>query len=151
MGPLVSRFLQKAMIVDTKKIGISFILLAAAFWLLNIGSLYGIENGVIPIWYAVGGIFLIGLGELFIGPTVFAAAAKAAPPQLAGVTMGMVTLGFSLANACSGMLSQLMAVSEETGSLDVYIKGFFVLGLVSLAPLIFLLRDRADNEKKVIE
>lgn len=140
MGPLVSRFLQMNSMVETKKIGISFVLLAGAFWLLNIGSLYGIEEGVIPIWYAVGSIFLIGLGELFIAPSVFAAASKAAPPELAGVTMGMVTLGFSLANVSSGLLSQLMAVSEETGSLDVYIRGFFVIGLISLAPIIFLFR-----------
>ena len=142
MGPFVSRFLQKYPMVVTKKIGISFTLLAAGFLLLNIGNVFGFFEGVISIWYALGSIFLIGLGELFIGPTVFSAASKNAPPKLAGLTMGMVTLGFSLANAFSGFLSQLMAVSEEAGSLDVYIRGFFVVGLIALAPIVFLFRTK---------
>ncbi len=140
MGPFVSKFLQKYPMVETKKIGIGFILLAAAFLLLNFGAVFDVGENVISIWYAIGSIFLIGLGELFIGPTVFAAASKAAPPKLAGLTMGMVTLGFSLANVSSGFLSQLMAVSEEAGSLDVYIQGFFVVGLIALAPIVFLFR-----------
>ena len=51
--------------VVTKKIGISFTLLAAGFLLLNIGNVFGFFEGVISIWYALGSIFLIGLGELF--------------------------------------------------------------------------------------
>ncbi len=149
MGPFVSRFLQKYPLVDTKKIGISFVLLAAAFWLLNIGSVFGVVDGVVPIGYAVGSIFLIGLGELFIGPTIFAAASKASPPQLAGLTMGMVTLGFACANITSGFLSQLMAISEEAASLDVYIGGFFVVGLVALAPIFYLLSIKILKRKVI--
>lgn len=149
MGPFVSRFFQKYPMVETKKIGISFTLLTSAFLLLNIGSIFGFVEGVISIWYAIGSIFLIGLGELFIAPTVFASASKAAPPKLAGLTMGMVTLGFSLANASSGFLSQLMAVSEEAGSLDVYIQGFFVVGLIALAPIVFLFRTK--QRKRILK
>ncbi len=144
VGPLIYRLLQEFTLTPTLKIAISFVLLGIAFCILNLGCILGATDDIIPLSYAVGSIFLIGVGELFIGPTVFASASKAAPRALAGLTMGMVTLGYSLANLLSGLISQLMAVTDEATSLEVYAGGFNMIGLMalSLAFILFKINQR---------
>lgn len=148
IGPFLYRLLQKISLTGISKIAISFVFLGSAFCLLNAGCLMTAYNTEIPLIYAIGSIFLIGMGELFIGPTVFAEASKAAPKAFSAVTMGLVTLGFSFANMTSGLLSQLMAVSEESSSLATYSGGFLIVGLSAffLAITIF-----GINKQKTME
>jgi hypothetical protein len=48
-----------------------------------------------------------------------------------GLTMGIMTIGFSLANLFGGFLSQILVATEET-SLRTYANNFLVLALVAL-------------------
>lgn len=123
-GPLLSPLLAKVPLGGMQKIALSFIFLGCAFCIMLLGCLLAPQTGVVAIGYAVFGIVFISLGEIFIGPTVFTAAAEAATPQLRGLTMGLVTLGFSLANLCSGYLSQMMFIANEFNSQLVYANGF---------------------------
>lgn len=133
IGPLIARLMQKMPWDGLTKIGVSFGFLAAAFGLLYGGCLTVGGGGEVPLYYAITSIVLIALGEILIGPTVFAAASEAAPRPLQGLMMGMVTFGFSLANLLSGALSQMMAITEGMPSLAVYAGGFQLLGLAALA------------------
>jgi dipeptide/tripeptide permease len=146
-GTCIYKILQKYPLTGTCKVAISFAFLSTAFWVLNIGCYFGKANETVNLGYGLGSIFLIGVGELFIGPTVFAIASKAAPRNLMGLTMGMVTLGYALANLASGFLSQLMAVSEEAISLDIYARGFSVIGWIALVPIAFLFK--INQQQKV--
>ncbi len=131
VGPLLSPLLQRVALNGLYKIGLSFILLGLAFGVLGIGcSQVGLDE-TIPVSYAIFCIVATATGEILIGPTVFAAAAEAAPVNLRGLTMGMVTLGFSLANLCSGYLSQMMAVEEVAAFLSIYTNGFIFIGMTA--------------------
>jgi dipeptide/tripeptide permease len=102
------------------------------------------SKDAIPLIYAAASIIMIALGELFIAPTVFAYASQAAPRHLQGITMGMVTLGFALANLFSGFLSQKMAGSDEAGSMAVYSETFGMIGgaVLCLAAVLLILNFR---------
>jgi len=125
VGPLLSRLLERRALHDLIKVGISFALLSVAFGLLYGGCL-ATTGEMVSLYLVIGSIVLIAIGEILIGPTVYAAGSAAAPDSLQGVTMGIVTLGFALANLFSGFLSQLMAIDESGGvnSISVYSNGF---------------------------
>lgn len=130
-GPVIGVFLQRIGFMNNMaKINYSFLLLAMSFGLLAISS--WLANEKISLGSAIGSVVLLSLGELLIGPTVFAAASKSAPARIIGVTMGMVTFGFSMANLFSGFLSQMMAITETVDSLAVYTRGFTIIAIASI-------------------
>jgi POT family proton-dependent oligopeptide transporter len=104
---LVGPFVSKIPLKEMTKIALSFLLLAASFLILYLATYW--EQ--VPLFYAVCSIVLLSCGELLLGPTVLAAVADAVPKSCSGVAMGMVALGYSLANAASGFLSQVMSNS----------------------------------------
>ncbi len=138
-GPLLSRFIGKWNLSSLTKIGISFLFLGAAFCVLYGGCLVNSESNSLSLGYAIGSIVLIALGEVLIGPTIYAAASAAAPKHAHGFTMGIVTLGYSFANLFSGFLSQMMAVTDAQNSLSVYAEGFNIVGIAALLLAFILL------------
>lgn len=143
-GPLMGPILQRVgLLSNFVKINGSFLLLSLSFGLLSIACLIASEK--IGLGSAIASIFLLSLGELLIGPTIFATASRVAPEKIQGITMGIVTFGFSMANLLSGLLSQMMAITETADSLTIYMKGFSLIALVSLA--IFML----FTPKKVVQ
>jgi len=147
-GPLLSRCIQTWNFCDLKKILWSFVLLGLSFCLLAMSCYTASINEMVGLGYGIGSIVLIALGEILIGPTLFAAASKYAPAKFQGLVMGMVTLGFSLANLFSGLLSQTMAITEETESLGIYAGGFSTLGVAALL-IAFLLMMIQRQTKRV--
>lgn len=147
-GPLLSKLIKKQPIKSMTKIMLSFLLLGAAYCTLYLACLLTDPAGNVALSYVVISIILIALGEIFIAPTVFALASEAASKNLQGLIMGMVTMGFALANLFSGVLSQSMAVIDETSSLLVYSGGFKMVGLASLLFAIGILL--INNRKRLI-
>lgn len=145
-GPLFSRWLQQWNVEGMTKIAWSFALLGGAFFILYISCLV-LTEGCVSLSIAIGSIVMIALGEILIGPTVYAAGSEAAPEEFKGATMGIVTLGFALANLFSGFLSQLMAVVDETSSLATYAHGFALIGysVLGLSALLLMV----NYKKKV--
>lgn len=143
-GPLLSRMMSKIPMSGINKIGISFLFLGIAFCTLYVGCFFANKEEMVPLSFGISSIILIGLGEIFIGPTVYAYAAEVAPKSLQGLTMGIVTLGFALANLFSGVVSQMMAISDEMASLDIYSGSFKMIGLTILgfACLILLVNSQ---------
>ncbi|MDP1880789.1 MAG: peptide MFS transporter [Parachlamydiaceae bacterium] len=147
-GPLVARLFQKYPLSDFTKIQWGFFLLGSAFLVLFLCCLVINSSELIPLEFGSLSIVLISLGEILIGPTVFAAASKYAPEKLHGLAMGLVTLGFSLANLLSGVLSQMMAIPENSNSIEIYINGFGKLSLGAIVIGLFL--SYLQKEKKMV-
>lgn len=141
-GPFVSRLLQRVHLQGVTKIAIAFGLLASAFCMLYAGCYFATDEKVVALELALLSILLISLGELFIGPTVFATASEVAPAGLAGLTMGAVSLGYSLASLFSGLLSKMMIVQEGDQSLAVYMRGFMAIALIALFIALVLTNTR---------
>jgi len=140
VGPILAKLLKKIPLNVESKLGISFMFLSGAFLLIYVGCGLCMDGGILSIGYLIGCIVLISLGELFIGPTIYAIASKNSPKALQGLCMGIVTLGFSLSNLLSGILSQTMAMSQESASLDIYRDGFLNIVLIgsSIATMLLI-------------
>ena len=133
IGPLVSRLLRSFYLNALTKMSLGFAFLGAAFCTLYMGCMTVSANETVPLAYAIGSIIFIALGEIFMGPTLYSEASKGVPASLAGITMGLVTVGFSLANLVSGLVSIAMTISEETATLSMYAGGFGIIALLSLS------------------
>ncbi|MBS0635114.1 MAG: peptide MFS transporter [Verrucomicrobia bacterium] len=124
VGPFFSRLMP---FEGMKKITMSFVMLAGAFFTLWLACIVPSSSFALT----VSSVVLISVGELCIGPTVYAMASSMAPKAHAGLLMGAVALGYSLANYASGFLSQLMAVAEPEKSIDVYTHGFLTIAIAA--------------------
>lgn len=102
LGPLLTRI----RIGLVKRLGIAFLCLGTAFSILYLGQVAAL--------YVMLSFSLIALGELFIAPAVYAYCSGVAPENQKGLTMGIVTLAFSMASLLSGRISQ-MATLEING------------------------------------
>lgn len=114
VGPLIA----KISFHSLKKLPFAFSCLAAAFGLLYLGC----TEGEVSPFFLMGSFFAIALGELFIAPTIYAHCSRFAPPQLKGVLMSFVTMGFAYGSLISGTLSQKIAPQtvHEYGSFFLY-------------------------------
>lgn len=149
-GPLLAKCLSQVSLKVEGKIAFSFVFLSLAFLLLYIGCMFSENSDAISVGYLIGCIVLISAGELFIGPTIYVVASKNAPKAFQGLVMGMVTLGFSLSNLFSGFLSQMMAMSEDASSLDVYMDGFLKVAILGASVAVVLLIFNQYNKKSVV-
>ena len=121
---------------ERESLAIGFLALAGAFFILATSPFFSSEEGLVPLGLAVLSIVLIGFGEIWVGSTVYSMIAKAAPQGSQGIAMGILTMGFSLANFFSGVLSQSMALEGGEDSLSLYAKGFTRIAI--LAACVFL-------------
>jgi POT family proton-dependent oligopeptide transporter len=133
VGPFLSAMLRRVHLEPFTKIAMSFCLLGTAFYVLYFGGVLASVRQEVSLGVAVGSIILLSIGELFIGPTIFAAASSTGPRALQGLVMGIVTLGFSMANLCSGLLSNMMVVGEGENPLNVYTGCFGMIGFCACA------------------
>lgn len=127
-----------------RKIGVGFSFLVGSFVLLFFASI----KEVVPLETAISSVILISLGEVLIGPTVYAMGAKSAPKRLIGFTMSFVSLGFAFANLLSGYLSQFMAVESGENASKIYHEGFGMIALV-FACVPFLLLILQPYKKRI--
>jgi dipeptide/tripeptide permease len=99
----------------------------------------------IPLLFSLG---LIAAGELLLVPAVLSYCSEIAPTGMKGMTMGLVTVAFSIANLLSGMLGQLgTAASGE-------IAEHFFIGIALLAFMLFLamvtgIRSRYNQHSRI--
>ena len=130
-------------------IGISFLLVSISFFLLSFASSRASQGENIPLMLCLSSFVCIGLGELFIAPVVFSYASMIAPKKHQGTIMGMVAMGFALANLLSGYVSRQMA-SSETSPLPtlVYQEAFSWISSLALSLGIALLITKLSYIKK---
>jgi POT family proton-dependent oligopeptide transporter len=101
-GPMLSGMLQKRQIGLFKRLGIAFLFLGTAFSILYLGQAFAHRALHVMVSFSC-----IALGELFLAPAVYAYCSEIAPENQKGLTMGIVTLAFSIASLLSGGISQM--------------------------------------------
>lgn len=139
LGPLLARFVK---ISAEQKMAVAFTLLAVAFL-----TLYGAFSEALPLSLLLFAYVLIATAELFVGPTVYAMAAKLSTPRTAGVMMGIVTMCYSFASFISGSIAQGMVVDYATS--------FFVIGTSAMliVCLIYftMIRKRGYEQNPILD
>jgi POT family proton-dependent oligopeptide transporter len=122
MGPLIGHALlsweKKHNLQASHKVSFAFVLMGIAFALLYINCQHEFPLGIAMMAFAT-----IGLSELFMTPTIYALSSKLSPREFAAMAMGMVMMGFSIANTMGGHIAQFFATESNTpieASLDLY-------------------------------
>jgi len=98
LGPFVAKLSLKN---PWKKIAMAFGLQALAFGVLCAFSL--VTNGKVSAVVIGISFGVIALGELFIGPVVYAECSRIAPAKSQGFMMALVALGFAYGSLLSGL------------------------------------------------
>ncbi len=81
---------------------------------------------------AVGATIVLSFSEVLLGPFIFSGIAKVTGKKNTGMIMGLIPIAFSLAFQLSGVLSKMIVVGTEGGSLHVYGLGFGKVALLLL-------------------
>lgn len=150
LGPILGCLIEfyeaktKKLVNIFSKIALAFLLQSIAFAGLYLSTL-GISNDAKVSGYIVGYAFaIIAISELFIGPVAFAHCASVAPQSMKGVMMGIIMLGFSLANLFSGVISKFMAISDENADYGISVYGNcfkqIVLACIMVSALIYVIQ-----------
>jgi proton-dependent oligopeptide transporter, POT family len=137
VGPFISRFLayfanKKKEFKPFNKIAFGFLLIAAAFAILYMVTLIEDSKDLVSMCFVLVSFALIAIAELFVAPTIYSLCSILAPNKLRAVLMGMVMLGFSVANLLSGHLSKFMAVDSNNDSMIVYNRGFCYISVLCI-------------------
>lgn len=148
MGPFLARFWKRCPLEREAKIQLGFVLLSLSFFLLYLGVKLSGEG--VYLIYVLMAIFVMGIAELFFGPTALAAVSELSPKGKAGSSMSVMTLGYAAANLLSAGLSQGMAMSEGVFDVAVYETGFLGMSLGIVGVIIILpLTKRIYGENRV--
>ena len=115
----------------SRQIVIAFLMAATSFAGLAVACLWT-TNDQVPVPMVMTSIVILSLAELLIGPAVYSYCSEISPEGHQGAVMGLVHLGFSLANFLGGLISQFMAIPEEalSESLNIYSSNFGSLALL---------------------
>jgi proton-dependent oligopeptide transporter, POT family len=108
LGPLLALYMKRRRIAPVISLALPFLLIGLAFLILHVAA--AVEPvEALPVIFSFA---LIAMGELLLAPAVLSFCAEAAPPKAQGLTMGLVTAAFALANLLSGLISQ-QAIQED--------------------------------------
>jgi POT family proton-dependent oligopeptide transporter len=112
------------------KMVIGMFLIACAFYLMAIASLYGGNKGrVSPLWL-IGAYAIVSLGELMLGPMGLSLVSKVAPAKVRGLMMG----GWFVATALGGKMTAI-GVYWEVWTHSAF---FAVLATMAMVMALFL-------------
>ncbi len=127
------------------------LLASAVFAALMIACQLPNHDGLVPLGVVAMAILILSLGEVLLGPTLFSYFSENSPKEWLGATMGLLSLGFSLGNTLSGILSKSMVVNADNPieALESYGQGFGLLSLL-LALVALAIHLSLKKQKELI-
>ncbi|PCI37917.1 MAG: hypothetical protein COB50_03135 [Thiotrichales bacterium] len=136
------------------KCGIGVVLMGASYVILSFSTLHAGATGLISLWWLVGSVFILALGELFIGPSGMSTMTTLSPANMVGLMMGLWFFSKAIANNISGIISTWTAVAGGSNPLisnPSYFNVFGMIGGVSVAiGVVILLASRKLNKMVTI-
>jgi len=146
IGSLLGTYLKFDKKYFTFKFGLGILAMALCFLTLYIGCLDANQEGKVHYGYLLTALSFIGIGKLFIGPSIQAQTTILTPSHLRGLMMGMLMLSFAFSKLVGCMISKLLVIppfQEKLGSLyslKIYQQGFLKITQFSFVLiLVFIL------------
>jgi POT family proton-dependent oligopeptide transporter len=125
------------------KFGLSFLFLAAGFYIFYSGRFFSSADGISSLELFTMGWLAITFGELCLSPIGMSIMTKLSPLKLQGVMMGMWFLASAYGQYFAGILGANIAEASEGASnidkLLVYTEGYKQLGVYAIIAGIILL------------
>jgi POT family proton-dependent oligopeptide transporter len=118
-----------------KKITIGMLLECFGFALLAwVIYLFAYNEKLLPLFWIILTCMLLGLGELFIMPTVIAAITRFASKELKGLLMGVLYLALALSGYLSGYIAMLTTQHFfwSASGVSLYTKTYIFVALIAL-------------------
>jgi POT family proton-dependent oligopeptide transporter len=94
------------------KFALSFIMLAAGFFVFYLGCLSNESTGIIPLWPFVWGYFFFILGELCLSPIGLSMVTKLAPAKMVALMMGIWFFATAIGEFLAGKIGSMMSVPK---------------------------------------
>lgn len=126
LGPILGSVLSRFPLTLKVRITLSFSFLSLAFGIFYHASF--ITNG--SIVNAIASFACIAIGELFLAPSVYAYCSSVAPLHAKGLTMGLVSMAFCVANFLTGAISQTydsVPISDLFFGITILSSAIFIL------------------------
>jgi len=132
------------------KFFLAFLCIVISYFILYLGCAYPNEDNKISLSYALIGMVVLSLADIFIYPLVLSMCSQLSPKHLQGLLMGGVMLSISLSQLFGSLLAGLAAIPQDSEikegmhdlvSLEIYRDLFFhqtILAVVILLFVIFL-------------
>ena len=127
------------------------------FFLLWLGCSINRSTGILPVYFLIGGYFLMELSEVCIGPSVYSLTSKLSPGKIVSTMMGILYIGQSLGQYLAAKIGALMIVpanvTDPIISLPYYSTNFLNLvyistGLAVMALILYPLMKKWMQEVK---
>ena len=140
-----------------KKLSVGFLFMGLYFFLLWLGCSINRSTGILPVYFLIGGYFLMELSEVCIGPSVYSMTSKLSPGKIVSTMMGILYIGQSLGQYLAAKIGTLMTVpanvTDPIISLPYYSSIFINLvymsiGLAVLALVLYPLMKKWMQEVK---
>jgi len=146
INPIVIIALGTVFVGSRVKLWVPFLITSSMFVLLGVGCLLNIDVTIFGVMMVV---VAISAAELMLGPMVTSFASEVAAAGRPGMVMGIVPIAYSLAFQLSALVGQLVAVEDQTSSVNIYGTGFLIVALILFGGgLLFqLLLKRFSDEK----
>lgn len=123
------------------KFAFGLVLLALAFYTLNLGgATSGPQTLVPPVWLVIF-FLLVTCAEICVAPVGMSIVSRLAPPRLLGFTMGMWFLAEAVADYVAGLIAGLSAVPEGASVLvtrQIYENSFSIYALIAFVGAVML-------------
>ena len=120
------------------KFAIGLFLASVGFFVLSISTSFANSQGLVSVFWLLGGYFFMTLGELALSPVSLAITSKHAPKKMLGLLMGSLMLSYAFGNYVAALLAKLASAPEFSGALEpvstlpIYKFAFNQVGLFAL-------------------
>lgn len=97
------------------KFGLSFLQVAAGYYLFILGGHAAGDAGKVSLFYFVAGYFFLSTAELCISPIGLSMVTKLSPKNIVGMMMGTWFLASAFGQFFAGKIGKMMAIPTEDG------------------------------------
>ena len=130
------------------KFGVSFLFMAAGYWMFLLGGQAAGASGLIPLFWFIAAYFFMTSSELCISPIGLSIVSKLSPSGMTALLMGMWFLATAFGQHLAGWIGSLMAIPRAKSdgtpfapaeSLPIYMDVCSNIALISLGGGVLML------------
>lgn len=114
------------------KINASLYLGAISFFVLALSAFISNSAIIWQIIFILVGLFILGIGELYVGPVINAAISQLVPQNKNGAFMGLWCLLIGYAAYLSSLMAKMVDLQNYMKGQCIYFQTFILVGLITL-------------------
>lgn len=129
------------------KISLSLYLGTGSFFILAISTIFNSSASALQVLFILLGLFVLGLGELAVGPVINMAISQLVPEHKNGGFMGLWCLLIGYAAYLSSLMAKMIDLPNYTKTFCIYFQSFVIIAAFTLilALSMSLMKERLNR------